>query len=388
MSSEHVPNRKRLMLIGIGGLSLAALLVASGLAARTREETAVVGWTEKQAMPVVTSFQPAQNAKGDTLHLPAHLEAWSKAPINARVSGYLKDWKTDIGSQVQAGQVLAEIDSPELDQQLAQTHAHLLQQQATARLAHTTAERWLNLLATHSVSRQEVDEKISNAAAAQADMQAAAADYARLSDLEAYKTIRAPFSGTITARNTDIGQLIKADTDGAVALFNIADTRRLRLYVPVPQNYASIIQPGMQVELTVPEHPGEHFTARLIGDSTAVDPRSGTLLAQFVADNPNGALLPGDYAEATIKVAADAHGVSIPSSALIFRAQGTQVALLDDTHHVHLRSVHIGLDLGDRLVIDQGLSATDHVVDNPPDALRENDPVQLAETGATHAPKA
>jgi RND family efflux transporter MFP subunit len=207
-------------------------------------------------------------------------------------------------------------------------------------------------------------------------------------DLAAYKTIRAPFSGTITARNTDIGQLIKADTDASVPLFSIADTRRLRLYVPVPQNYASSIQPGMQVELTVPEHPAMRFPAHLIGDSTAVNPRSGTLLAQFVADNPNGALLPGDYAEATIKMAPDTHGVSIPSSALIFRAKGTQVAVLDEQQRVHLRNVHIGLDLGDRLVIDQGLSAADHVVDNPPDALRENDPVQLSDAGVNHAPKA
>jgi RND family efflux transporter MFP subunit len=388
MPSEHAPSRKRLMLAGIGGLTLAALLVANGLAARTRHEKSVVNWTQAQALPVVTVFQPAHNAQGDTLRLPAHLEAWSKAPINARVSGYLKNWETDIGSQVKAGQVLAEIDSPELDEQMAQTRAHLAQVQANALLAETTSSRWQNLLATHSVSRQEVDEKISNAAAAKADVQAAAADYARLSDLEAYKTIRAPFAGTITARNTDIGQLIKADSAGDVALFNIADTHRLRLYVPVPQTYASIIRPGMQIELTVPEHPGQQFSAHLMGDSTAVDPRSGTLLAQFVADNPDGALMPGDYAEATIHVAADTHGVSIPASALIFRAQGTQVAVLDSTNHVHLRDIHIGLDLGDRLVIDQGLSPADHVVDNPPDALRENDPVQLAEAGVSHAPKA
>lgn len=388
MSSERAPSRKRLMLVGIGGLTLAALLVANGLAARTRHEQSVTAWTEAQALPVVNVFQPLHNAQGNTLQLPAHLEAWSKASINARVSGYLKDWSSDIGSQVSAGQVLATIDSPELDQQLAQTRAHLAQQTATAKLAETTAERWQNLLANHSVSRQEVDEKLANAAAAKADMQAAAADYARLTDLEAYKTIRAPFAGTITTRTTDIGQLIKADDGGGAPLFTMADTRRLRLYVPVPQNYASIITPGMQVQLTVPEHPNEHFSAKLLGDSTAVDPRSGTLLAQFVADNPNGALLPGDYAEATLKVNASPTGVSIPASALIFRAAGTQVAVLDAQQHVHLRNIHIGMDLGDRLVIDQGLAPNDRVVDNPPDALRENDPVQLADAGGAHAPKA
>ncbi|RON00582.1 efflux RND transporter periplasmic adaptor subunit [Pseudomonas brassicacearum] len=388
MSPDQKPSRKRLMLVGIGGLTLAALLVANGLAARTRHEKAVAAWTETAAMPLVSVFQPQQNVHGDSLRLPAHLEAWSKAPIHARVSGYLKDWKTDIGTPVKAGQILGEIDSPDLDQQVAQTHARLIQEQANARLAETTATRWQNLLATHSVSRQEADEKSSNAAAAKANAQAAAADYARVSALEDYKTIRAPFAGTITARNTDIGQLIKADSDSDPELFDIADTHQLRLYVPVPQNYASVIRPGMQAELIVPEHPGQHFSARLIGDSTAVDRRSGTLLAQFVADNPDGALLPGDYAEATLQIPADTHGVSIPASALIFRAQGTQVAVLDPDNHVHLRDIHIGLDLGERLVIDQGLKPADRVVDNPPDALREGDSVQLADAGGSHAPKA
>lgn len=388
MSPDHTPSRKRLMLLGIGSLSLAALLVANGLAARTRHERAVAAWTETAAVPQVLVLQPQPNVLGDTLRLPAHLEAWSKAPIHARVSGYLKDWTQDIGAKVSAGQVLAHIDSPDLDQQVAQARARMVQQQANARLAQTTAARWQNLLASHSVSRQEADEKSSNAAAAKANAEAAAADYGRLSALEDYKTIRAPFAGTLTARHTDIGQLIKADNDSDPELFDLADTHKLRLYVPIPQNYASVIRPGLQAQLTVPEHPGQHFSAQLLGDSTAIDPRSGTLLAQFVAANPDGALMPGDYAEATLAIPADTHGVSIPASALIFRAQGTQVAVIDSAKRVHLRSIHIGLDLGERLVIDQGLQATDQVIDNPPDALREGDLVQLADAGGEHAPKA
>lgn len=388
MSPDHTPSRKRLMLLGIGSLSLAALLVANGLAARTRHERAVAAWTETAAVPQVLVLQPQPNVLGDTLRLPAHLEAWSKAPIHARVSGYLKDWTQDIGAKVSAGQVLAHIDSPDLDQQVAQARARMIQQQANARLAQTTAARWQNLLASHSVSRQEADEKTSNAAAAKANADAAAADYGRLSALEDYKTIRAPFAGTLTARHTDIGQLIKADNDSDPELFDLADTHKLRLYVPIPQNYASVIRPGLVAQLSVPEHPGQHFSAQLLGDSTAIDPRSGTLLAQFVAANPDGALMPGDYAEATLAIPADTHGVSIPASALIFRAQGTQVAVIDSAKRVHLRSIHIGLDLGERLVIDQGLQATDHVIDNPPDALREGDLVQLADAGGEHAPKA
>ncbi|WOE82153.1 efflux RND transporter periplasmic adaptor subunit [Pseudomonas protegens] len=388
MSPDHTPSRKRLMLLGIGSLSLAALLVANGLAARTRHERAVAAWTETAAVPQVLVLQPQPNVLGDSLRLPAHLEAWSKAPIHARVSGYLKDWSQDIGAKVSAGQVLAHIDSPDLDQQVAQARARMVQQQANARLAQTTAARWQNLLASHSVSRQEADEKTSNAAAAKANADAAAADYGRLSALEDYKTIRAPFAGTLTARHTDIGQLIKADNDSDPELFDLADTHKLRLYVPIPQNYASVIRPGLVAQLSVPEHPGQHFSAQLLGDSTAIDPRSGTLLAQFVAANPDGALMPGDYAEATLAIPADTHGVSIPASALIFRAQGTQVAVIDSAKRVHLRSIHIGLDLGERLVIDQGLQATDQVIDNPPDALREGDLVQLADAGGEHAPKA
>lgn len=388
MSPDHTPSRKRLMLLGIGSLSLAALLVANGLAARTRHERAVAAWTETAAVPQVLVLQPQPNVLGDTLRLPAHLEAWSKAPIHARVSGYLKDWSQDIGAKVSAGQVLAHIDSPDLDQQVAQARARMIQQQANARLAQTTAARWQNLLASHSVSRQEADEKTSNAAAAKANAEAAAADYGRLSALEDYKTIRAPFAGTLTARHTDIGQLIKADNDSDPELFDLADTHKLRLYVPIPQNYASVIRPGLVAQLSVPEHTGQHFSAQLLGDSTAIDPRSGTLLAQFVAANPDGALMPGDYAEATLAIPADTHGVSIPASALIFRAQGTQVAVIDSAKRVHLRSIHIGLDLGERLVIDQGLQATDQVIDNPPDALREGDLVQLADAGGEHAPKA
>jgi RND family efflux transporter MFP subunit len=387
MSSERAPSRKRLMLIGIGGLTLAALLVANGLAARTRQAHAVGAWTERQAVPIVNVVAPSRNAEGNSLRLPARLDAWSNAAINARVSGYLKDWDADIGSPVQAGQVLAHIESPELDQQLAQSRARLAQQRASARIAQTTAARWQHLLSTHSVSQQEVDEKASAAIAANADVQAAEADCQRMAALEDYKTIRAPFSGTVTARNTDIGQLIKADDGGVRPLFSIADTHRLRLYVPVPQNYASVIRPGMHVQLSVPEHPGRTWTATLLGDSTAVDPRSGTLLAQFIADNPDGALMPGDYADATLPVSNDGAGLSIPASALIFRAKGTQVATLDNAGHVHLRDIHIAMDLGDRLVIDQGLKPADEVVDNPPDALRENDAVQVADAGGEHAHK-
>lgn len=386
MPSRSVADRRRLKLMGGAGLGLAALVVALGVYGRQHQAAAVQAWTESRALPAVVTFTPSKNAAGETLSLPAHLQAWNMARVNARVSGYLKSWQADIGTPVKAGQPLAEIDSPELDQQLAQAKATLAQYQASASLAQSTAARWQHLFASHSVSRQEVDEKVAAAAVASADADAAQANYARLKDLAAYKVIRAPFTGTITARHAQIGQLIKADSDNATSLFDIADTRRLRLYVPVPQNYASRILPGMQVQLSVPERPGEHYMAALMGTSTAVDQGSGTLLAQYAVENANGALLPGDYASASITLRSDATAVSIPSSALIFRAQGPQVAVLDAQSRAHLRSIHIAQDLGSTLVVDRGLGLKDQVVDNPPDALRDNDAVRSVNLGGAHAP--
>lgn len=386
MPSRSVADRRRLKLMGGAGLGLAALVVALGVYARQHQAAAVQAWTESRAEPAVVTFTPSMNAAGETLSLPAHLQAWNMARVNARVSGYLKNWQVDIGTVVKTGQPLAEIDSPELDQQLAQAKAQLAQHQASASLARSTAERWQHLFASHSVSRQEVDEKVAAAAVANADAQAAQAEYARLKDLAAYKVIRAPFNGTITARHAQIGQLIKADSDNATSLFDIADTRRLRLYVPVPQNYASQILPGMQVQLSVPEHPGRTYTAALLGTSTSVDQSSGTLQAQYAVENASCALLPGDYASAQITLRSDAQAVSIPASALIFRAQGPQVAVLDDQSRAHLRSIHIAQDLGSKLIVDRGLSLKDEVVDNPPDALRDNDAVHSVTPGGSHEP--
>ncbi|MFJ4256805.1 efflux RND transporter periplasmic adaptor subunit [Pseudomonas monteilii] len=386
MPSRSVADRRRLKLMGGAGLGLAALVVALGVYARQHQAAAVQAWTESRAEPAVVTFTPSMNAAGEILSLPAHLQAWNMARVNARVSGYLKNWQVDIGAVVKTGQPLAEIDSPELDQQLAQAKAQLAQHQASASLAQSTAERWQHLFASHSVSLQEVDEKVAAAAVANADAQAAQAEYARLKDLAAYKVIRAPFNGTITARHAQIGQLIKADSDNATSLFDIADTRRLRLYVPVPQNYASQILPGMQVQLSVPEHPGRTYTAALLGTSTSVDQSSGTLQAQYAVENASGALLPGDYASAQITLRSDAQAVSIPASALIFRAQGPQVAVLDDQSRAHLRSIHIAQDLGSKLIVDRGLSLKDEVIDNPPDALRDNDAVHSVIPGGAHEP--
>ncbi|WDS37755.1 efflux RND transporter periplasmic adaptor subunit [Pseudoxanthomonas sp.] len=370
----------------VAGLLIALVLVGAGLGLRAHRAHDVAQWTADQALPVVRWAAVSGHGGDSHLDLPAHLEAWTQAPIHARVGGYLKAWHADIGTRVVAGQLLAEIDSPELDQQIAQAHAALLHAKANASLARTSATRWLQMLGTHSVSRQESDEKHAEALAADASVEAAQADYQRLTDLGSYRTLRAPFAGTLTARLTDVGQLVRADDSGR-ELFDIADTRKLRLMVPIPQSYAGAITHGLHARLQVPDQPGRYFDAVLQGDSAAVDRSSGSLLAQFVVDNADGALLPGAYAQVQLPLPAADGRMRIPASALIFRANGTQVAVLDEQNHVHLRDIHIAMDLGSTLEIDHGLKAGEHVIDNPPDALREGDPVRIAapDKGAAHA---
>ncbi|MDA5344594.1 efflux RND transporter periplasmic adaptor subunit [Stenotrophomonas maltophilia] len=385
MSESSLPQRSLRRPLVLAA-AVVVILVAGGLALRAQQAHAVVEWTERQAVPSVQVVTAGEQGAAGTMTLPSHLSAWTEAPIHARVGGYLKSWSADIGQPVKAGQVLAVIDSPELDQQIAQAHAHLLQVQADAALAKVSAERWQGMLGSHSVSRQEADEKQANAVAAQASVEAAQADYARLQELGRYRTLRAPFDGTVTSRQTDVGQLIRADDSGR-ELFNIADTRRLRLMVPVPQNSAASIRPGLQATLQVPGQEGRHFTATLQGDSSAIDRSSGTLLAQFVVDNADGALLPGSYAEVTLPLQGGGAGVSVPAEVLIFRAKGTQVAVVDSKDIVHLRDIHIASDLGSTLRVDRGLQAGDRVIPNPPDALREGDRVHVVAGGQepTHA---
>jgi membrane fusion protein (multidrug efflux system) len=264
----------------------------------------------------------------------------------------------------------------------------LARAKADARLAALTDKRWKNLLSSNSVSKQEADEKAGEAEAAQANVLAAQADVDRIAALESFKNITAPFAGTVTTRNTDIGDLISANSENSPALFTIADTSRMRLYVAIPQGYADAIKPGMSVRLDVPDHPGEQFTGHLIGNSGAVNQASGALLAQFEVDNTNGKLLPGAYAEVHLPVDNNHHTMTVPATVLIFRAQGPQVAVLGADGKVQLRDVHIAMDLGDHLQIDQGLKPGDRIINHPPDSLSQGDLVQIAQATGTATDKA
>jgi len=370
------PPRVRLALgIGIG---LACIGVVAGLSLRAVESRELGSWTKAQLTPSVQLIAASALSGDQGLTLPGHLDAWIATPIHARVSGYLKQWNVDIGDKVKAGQILALIDTPELDQQFEQAKAQLVRAQASVRLADTTAKRWHDLLESRSVSKQEADEKASEAETARAGVLGAKADVDRLAALESFKRIVAPFDGTVTARNTDIGDLISANSGGGDPLFSIADTTQMRLYTQVPQGYASAVVPGMKVKLLVLGHGGETVDGTLIGTSHAINRASGTLLAQFKVENPRQDLLPGDFAEVQLTTHATGNTVTVPATTLLFRAAGPQIAVMGKDNTVLLRDVHIAMDLGDKLEIDQGLHPDDRIIDHPTDSLAQGDTVQIA----------
>jgi RND family efflux transporter MFP subunit len=336
--------------------------------------------TEAQAVVNVATTKPGSQTELAELVLPGNLQANYEAPIYARTSGYLKRWLVDIGAPVKAGQLLGEIESPEVDQQLRQAQADLATAEANQKIADLTAQRWRDLRASDSVSKQEADEKIASAASGDAQMQAAHANVQRLKELSGFEKIVAPFDGIVTARNTDIGQLIAAGENTGPALFRVADMRRLRLYVTVPQTYAAAMKPGLKADLVFPDRPGKIYTATLDSTSSAIDAATRTLLAQLVIDNKNGELLPGAYAEVHFKLPPGAGGESfkLPANVLLFRGDGLHVGTVDANNHVVLKTVEVGRDYGSDIEIVHGLNADDNVILSPPDSLTDGVSVRVA----------
>jgi RND family efflux transporter MFP subunit len=336
--------------------------------------------TEAQAVVTVATTKPGSQTELAELVLPGNLQANYEAPIYARTSGYLKRWLVDIGTPVKAGQLLGEIESPEVDQQLRQAQADLATASANQKIADLTAQRWRDLRASDSVSKQEADEKIASAASGDAQLQAAHANVQRLKELSGFEKIVAPFDGIVTARNTDIGQLIAAGENTGPALFRVADMRRLRLYVTVPQTYAAAMKPGLKADLVFPDRPGKVYTATLDSTSSAIDASTRTLLAQLVIDNKSGELLPGAYAEVHFKLPPGAGGESfkLPANVLLFRGDGLHVGTVDANNHVVLKAVEVGRDYGSDIEIVHGLNADDNVILSPPDSLTDGVVVRVA----------
>ncbi len=372
------PVPRKFALVGGGFALLAIAVVAYGLGTRQAQDVHLQDVTEAQAAPVVALVAPQSVSNNAALDLPGRLEAYIQAPIYARVPGYLKSWKHDIGAKVKAGDVLAEIDTPDLDQQLEQARADLGVAKANAKLAQIGAERWQSLASTDAVAKQDVDQRTFTWNANIAQVQAAQANVDRLVAMEGFKRLSAPFDGIVTARQTDIGALINVGASGGAQLFVVSETGKLRVFVDVPQNFVPSVPPGTQATISVPERPGKTYTGTVEASSQAVNPSTGTTLMQLIVDNAAGEMMPGDYASIHLQLAAAAHVLSVPSSALIFDARGLSIATVGADNRVLLKPVSIERDLGSIVELASGVSPSDRIIENPPDGIGNGAIVRLA----------
>lgn len=382
--SEHIPQvgvPARLKLVGGAALALAILIAAAGILLRISHAHELKQEVEAQHTTVQV-VRPQYGPSEQSLILPGDVKADVDAPIYARVNGYLKAWYTDIGTHVKKGQLLAEIETPELDQQILRAQADLTAAQSNWEFAEVTAKRWQNLLSTDSVSRQEADEKAANAKAKNDALNSARATLKSLLAEQAFNRIVAPFDGVVTERNTDIGKLISTGSSNGQSLFRVVDLRKLRIYVEVPQNYSTLIKQGMQVEVDLPERPTQHYSATVMNTSNAIHENSRTSTVELRMDNKDGQLMPGSYAEVHFALSSQARACQVPASALLFRKEGLQVATIGNDNRVVLKRIVIARDLGRVVEVASGIDATDRVIDSPADSIAQGDIVRIKETEA------
>jgi RND family efflux transporter MFP subunit len=372
--------RKGYKPLALGLIVVAAALVAAGVLSR-HSEAEQLKEAGAAVVPVVTLLTAAQT-QASAVELPARIEPWARAPIYARVSGYLKEWKVDIGAPVKSGQTLADIETPDLDQQLLQAKAELATARSNLTLAASTAKRWQGLLAADAVSHQEADEKAGDLAAKQSAVSAMQANVDRVQALQRYTRLVAPFDGVITARNTDVGALISVGGSPGSELFVVSDISRLRVYVNVPQRQVAAIKVGDKAELTVPERPGKSYTATVQSLSQAINATSGAMLIQLTVQNDSRELLPGGYAGIRFESLGASTGLSIPASALIFNKGGTQVATVGKDNRVVVKQVTVNRDFGNAVEVSAGIDRNDQVIANPPDGVTTGDAVKVAAAAA------
>jgi membrane fusion protein, multidrug efflux system len=388
MPTEQRPpvSRRKLGLFGVIAGIVLVLVVITGIRAREEQGSRLKEWTDNQAIPSVAVAQPNARALNPTIDLPGRLEAYYRAPIFARVSGYLKGWSVDIGARVKAGQVIAEIEAPDLDQQLLQARADLASQQASARLSEATLNRRKTLVASNFVSAQEIDERTADLSNKKAAVNSGQANVERLEALAGYKKITVPFDGVVTARDTDVGALINAGGGSGPAMFVISDITKLRVYVNVPQNFVPSIRIGAKAVITMPEYPNRTFAATVEASSQAVDVSSGTTRMQLALDNTSGELMPGGYAGVRLPLQRDTVPLHIPASALIFNGSGLRVATVGADDKILFKTVTIARDLGREIEIASGLSADDRIVIAPPDGIADGDQVKVVGDGGAKKP--
>jgi membrane fusion protein, multidrug efflux system len=370
-------SRWKLSLFGlVVGVGL-VFVVVTGIRAREDSDTKLKEWTDDQAVPTVAVITPDAKELNNSLDLPGRLEAYSRAPIFARVNGYLKNWSADMGARVKAGQVIAEIEAPDLDQQLLQARADLTSAQASAALSEATLTRRKTLIASNFVSMQEIDERTADLNNKKAAVKSSEANVERLEALASYKKITVPFDGIVTARDTDVGALINS-TGGGTPMFVISDIKKLRVYVNVPQNYVPAVKIGAKATIVAPEYPTRTFTATVEASAQAVDVSSGTTRMQLGLDNSSGELMPGGYASVKLNLDRGTVPLHIPASAVIFDQSGLRVATVGPDDKVKFKNVTIARDLGRNIELGSGLSMEDRVIVAPPDGLADGDQVRVA----------
>jgi RND family efflux transporter MFP subunit len=357
---------------------LGAILVV-GAYSRFVEADDLKTWTKEAQIPTVALISPAPGGAGHALVLPGTMQAYYDARLYSRVPGYVHAWYKDIGARVKKGDVLASIDTPELDQQISQARADLGAAISAQKLSATTAERWNSLLPLDAVSKQDVEDKNQDLASKTGAAKAAQANLDRLLAMKAFARIVAPFDGIVTRRTADVGALVSAGpASNGEPLFAVADMHALRVYVNVPQSYSAQIVPGMKVSLSVPEYPGRNFPAELVSSSGAINTQSGTLLVQFEVDNRAGLLKPGGFANVSMDLPGQNRALRLPASALMFRADGLRVATVGPHGQIIMRPITIQTDLGTQVIVASGLRPEDRVIDNPPDSLANGDSVRVS----------
>ncbi|ATJ91177.1 MULTISPECIES: efflux RND transporter periplasmic adaptor subunit [Acetobacter] len=374
-------SRRKLGIALVGGA--AVILAVVGIVERHSNYMNLAQETARDATPAVQVIYPQPGPSVRKLSLPANIAAWYQAPIYAQVSGYVKMWYKDFGAVVKAGDVLAEIDTPGLDAQYAAAKANLNVAQARYKLAQITAKRWKALQGTQAVSQQEVDVQAANAEAQKAQVEAAEHEVERFAALEGFKKIVAPFDGVVTSRFADVGDYVNAgrgDVDAhgnATELFSVADVHAMRVFVAVPQDYADIISPRLEADLSIPQYPDRTFKAKFLATASAFNASTRTVTTELTLDNKSGELWPNSYATAHFSAPGDEDMLILPEGAIIFRAEGTQVALVDDSNHVHLVNVMVGTNLGTTVQILSGVKKTDRVVNSPSAGLLDGQEVRI-----------
>lgn len=375
MSTKFMGSRGSRAALGI--VIVAGIVVAAGAISRHSQSQELHASAEARTVPTVKLLAPTTNA-ASTLELPARVEAWARAPIYARTSGYLQSYKVDIGQPVKAGQVLAIIETPDVDQQLLQAQGELAVARSTLALADTTAARWKTLRAVNAVSAQEAEEKLGDSTAKRASVQALSANVERMQQMQRYAKLIAPFDGVVTARNTDVGALISVGGAAGSELFVVSDLSRLRVYVNVPQRQIALIKPGAKAQLSVPERDGKTYAATVVSLAESINTTSGAMLVQLSVDNAAHELVPGAFANVRFDLPGGAGTLSVPPGSLIYGKNGVQVATVDSGNHVMLKPVTLGRDLGSVVEIASGIAPNERVIDSPPDGIANGDQVQVA----------